>query len=80
MWYDFKKEGIEMLLIVGIISLALCALSLAFSALNRHGYYHLLDGTSELYTRLHRRMTIFFVIGIVLALIGAICLILHYVI
>ena len=68
-----------MLLIIGIISLIVCALSLAFSALNRHGYYHLLDGTSDLYTRLRRRMIIFFVIGSALALIGAICLILYYI-
>lgn len=60
----------RLLFIVGIISLIVCALSLLFSALNCFGYYHVLDGSAELYIRLHRRMLLFFVIGIVLAVIG----------
>lgn len=65
----------ELLLIVGIISIIACVLSLLYAALNRHGYYHLLDGEGDMYTRLHRRMIVFFVVGIVLAVIGVVCII-----
>ena len=60
----------RLLLIVGMISLIACTLSLLFSALNWFGYYHVHDGTAELLNRLNQRMMIFFVIGIVLAVIG----------
>lgn len=59
-------------LIVGIISLIACALSLLFSAFNWFAYRHVLDGTAALFNRLRRRVIIFFVIGIVLALIGVV--------
>jgi len=65
----------RLLLIVGMISLIACVLSLLFSAFNRFGYYHMLDGSSDLYVRLHWRMVIFFVVGIVFAVIGTACLI-----
>lgn len=68
----------KLLLIVGIISIIVCILSLLFAALSWFGYYHLLDGSAELYTRLHRRMIVFSVIGIVLAVIGTICLIIRF--
>ena len=67
----------RLLLIVGIISLIACALALLFSAFNWFGYYHVLDGTAELYIRLHQRMIVFFVIGIVLAVIGTVSLIIR---
>ncbi len=67
----------ELLLIVGIISVIVSVLSLLYSALNRHGYYNLLDGEGDIYTRLHRRMIVFFVIGIVLAVIGIVCVIIY---
>lgn len=60
----------EILLIVGIVSIILCVLSLLFAGLNWFGYYNLLDGTSEQYTRLRSRKIIFLIIGIVLAVIG----------
>ena len=65
----------EILLIVGIVSIILCVLSLLFAGLNWFGYYNLLDGTSEQYTRLRSRKIIFLIIGIVLAVIGIVCLI-----
>lgn len=65
------------MLIVGIISVIVSVLSLLYSALNRHGYYNLLDGEGDIYTRLHRRMIVFFVIGIVLAVIGIVCVIIY---
>ena len=69
----------ELLLIVGVISVIVSVLSLLYSALNRHGYYNLLDGEGDIYTRLRRRMIIFFVIGIVLAVIGIVCVIIYFV-
>jgi len=67
----------NLLLIFGIMSMIVCVLSLLFAALNLFGYYHVLDGTAELYIRLHQRMIIFLVIGIVLALIGIVCFIIR---
>lgn len=61
----------KLLLIAGTASLIACALSLMLSALSWHGYYHLFDGSADLYIRLHRRMITCFVMAIVLAVIGA---------
>ena len=63
------------MLIAGIVIIAAGAAALLFSALQRYGYYHLLDGEADTYVRLHRRMIIFSIIGIALAVIGAGCLI-----
>ena len=65
----------KMLLIVGIILIIACLLSLLYAALNLFGYYHVLDGSGELYSRLHQRMIIFGLIGIVLAVLGTLCFI-----
>ena len=62
------------LLIAGIVTIIAGVIALLFSTLQRHGYYHLLDGDADLYIRLHWGMTISFVIGIVLVAIGAGCL------
>ena len=67
----------RLLLIIGIISLTACVLSLLFSGLSWFGYYHVLDGSADLYISLHQRMIIFFVIGIVLAAIGTASLIIR---
>lgn len=68
----------KLLLIAGIIVLIACALSLAFAMLNLFGYYHVLDGSPELYNRLHQRMIVFFIVGAVLAAVGTVCIILHF--
>lgn len=64
----------KLLLIVGVISIIACVLSLLFAALNLYGYYHVLDGDSDLFIRMEQRMVVSFVIGIVLALVSAVCL------
>lgn len=66
------------LLILGIISLIIGVLSLLFSVLNWFGYYNLLDGSSELYSRLHLRMIVFLVIGLVLSVIGTVSFIIRH--
>ena len=68
----------NILLIVGIVIIILCVLSLLFALLNMHGYYNLHDGSAELYHRLHQRMIIYFVVGIVLGVIGTVCIMLRF--
>jgi hypothetical protein len=65
------------LLIVGIVCIVACALALLYSAFNHYAHRHVLDGSAELYQRLQRRARIFFISGIVLALLGAACLIIR---
>lgn len=66
-----------LLLIIGIISMIAGVLSLLFAILSRHGYYNLLDGEGDIYTRLRRRMIVFLVVGIILAVIGTVCIIFY---
>ena len=63
------------LFILGIISFVACVLSLSFAVLNLYGYYHVMDGSAELYSRLYQRMTMGFVGGALLAVAGALCMI-----
>ena len=65
----------KLLLIIGVVVIIAGVIALLFSALQRYGYYHLLDGDADLYIRLHRGMIVSFVIGIVLVAMGAVCLI-----
>ena len=67
----------NLMLIVGIVCLAACLLSLLFAVFSRFGYYHLLDGSSDLYASLHRRMIVGFAAAGVLAVIGAVCLVIY---
>lgn len=68
----------KFLLIAGILLLIACVLALAFAALQFMAYRHALDGSPAFYDRLHLRMWIFFAIGIVLAILGAVCMVLHF--
>lgn len=67
----------KLLLVAGIVLFAACAASLLYAVLNLFGYYHVLDGSAELYSLLHRRMIAFFAAAAVLAAAGAACLILR---
>lgn len=67
----------KMLLIIGILSLIACVLSLLVAALSLFGYFNVLDGSPELYSRLNRRTLLFGVIGIVFAVIGIVCFIIR---
>lgn len=67
----------KLLLILGVVIIIAGVIALLFSALQRFGYYHLLDGDAGMYIGLHWRMIIFFVIGIVLVVIGTVCLIIR---
>ena len=63
------------LLITGIVVMIACVLSLLFAALNLFGYYHTQDGSAELYARMHRRATVFFIVGAALAVVAVVFLI-----
>lgn len=65
----------KLLLIVGIVMLIACVLALIIAVWNRFAYYHVLDGSAALYDRLRLRMTVSFIVGGVLAAVGAVCLI-----
>ena len=67
----------KLLLAAGIICIIICILSLSFAALNLYGYYHLLDGSADLYISMHHRMKLFSAIGIALAAAGTACLIIR---
>ena len=67
----------KFLLIIGIVSIFVCILFLLFAALSLFGYNSVLDGSSELYSKLHHRMIVFSVSGAVLAVIGIACLIIR---
>ncbi len=67
----------KILLIFGIVLIVACVLSLLFAGLNLYGYYNILDGSPDLYRNMHRKMIIFSVIGIVLAVVGTVCLIIR---
>ena len=60
----------KLLFIVGFIGLITGALSLLLSVFFRHGYYNVLDGSGDLYASLHQRMIVFFVVGVILAVVG----------
>ena len=75
-----RKEGHnmkKMLLIFGIVSIVACIVFLLLFALYMHGYYNIFDGSPELYDRLHRKMIIYLVIGIVFLVIGTVSLIIR---
>ena len=65
----------KLLLIAGVVLIIVCVLSLLYSFLNLFGYYNVLDGSPELYTKMHSRMIVFFAVGIVLALLGTACIV-----
>ena len=67
----------KLLLIIGIVIIIACALSLLFALLNMHAYHNLRDGSAEHYHRLHQRMIVNFIVGIVLAVIGTACIIFY---
>ena len=67
----------KLLLIVGVILLLAGAISLLFAALNLFGYYRVLDGSHALYSRLHQRAILFFVIGGILAAMGIVSIVLR---
>ena len=50
---------------------------LALAGAGMFGYYHLLDGSADLYVSMHQRMKLFSAIGIALAAAGTACLVIR---
>lgn len=67
----------KILLIAGIIVFVACAIAFLAAIFFNYSYMHVLDGSTELYARLHSRAVISLVIGIVLAVIGIVCFIIR---
>ena len=67
----------KLLLIIGILVLIACITFLLLAALKLSAYHNLLDGTPEHYQSLHNASIANFVVGLVLAVIGAACLIIR---
>ena len=67
----------KVMLIGGIVLIVAGVISLLLGVFFRHEYYNVLDGSSELYARLHNRMIVFFIIGAVLAVAGTLCAVFH---
>ena len=63
------------MLIIGIILIAAAVFSLLFAAFLRHAYFNTMDASPEHYARMRGRMTTFFITGLILAVLGAACLI-----
>lgn len=67
----------KLLLILGILNMIAGGFAFLFAAFNLFSYHHVMDGTAELFMRLQQRMNISFAVGIIFAVIGIVCLILH---
>lgn len=65
----------KFLLIAGIIIIVACVIALLLGALFLSGYHNVLDGSAELYAKLHKRAIMFFVISGILAVAAAACFI-----
>ena len=62
----------KVLLIAGIIVFVACAIAFIAAIFFNYMYMHVLDGSTELYARLHSRAIISLIVGIVLAVIGTV--------
>jgi len=67
----------KLLIVVGIVCIVLFVLALLFAVINWMGYYHLQDGSADLYARLHHRMILSFVFSAVFAVVGVVCFIIR---
>ena len=65
----------KVLLIAGIIVFVACAIAFLAAIFFNYAYMHVLDGSTELYARLHSRAVIALVVGIALAVVGIVCFI-----
>ena len=85
LWYnsiyinpDLRSETMKkLLLIVAVICIISCILSSLFAVFSMMGYFHLHDGSAELYARLHNRMYLGFIAAIIFAISAIICLVIR---
>lgn len=62
----------KVLLIAAIIVFVACVIAFIAAIFFNYMYMHVLDGSTELYARLHSRAIISLIVGIVLAVIGTV--------
>ena len=62
----------KVLLIAAIIVFVACVIAFIAAIFFNYMYMHVLDGSTELYARLHSRAIISLIAGIVLAVIGTV--------
>lgn|GEM_PF-1801539 len=67
----------KVLFILGIVCIVIAVIALLYAALQRFGYYHVLDGDSDMYARMHLHMMVSFVIGIVFAIAAVVCFVIR---
>ena len=67
----------KVLFILGIVCIVIAVIALLYAALQRFGYYHVLDGDSDMYARMHLHMIVSFVIGIVFAIAAVVCFVIR---
>ena len=63
------------LLIIGVVFIIVAALAVLYGLFNMYAYHHVLDGSNDLYQRLHSRMITCYIVSAVLGIIGLICII-----
>lgn len=68
----------KLLMTAGILLLIACVLFICIAVLHLLGYRHALDGSPVFYDRMHRRAILFSVIAAVLAVGGAVCVLLYF--
>ncbi|MBQ7523765.1 MAG: hypothetical protein IJT07_04530 [Oscillospiraceae bacterium] len=67
----------KVLLIVGITAFVVCGVLLLLAAFNLLSFRTVMDGSADLYQKLQSRATRNLILGIVFAVIGAVCIILR---
>ena len=67
----------KVLLILGIVSIVISVIALLYAALQRFAYYHTLDGSSDMYVRMHSHMIISFIICIIFAIAAIACFVIR---
>ena len=67
----------KLFLILAIVLLLACVFSLLVAAFSLFGYYHVLDGSPQLYDKLQHRAVRCFILGAVFAVITVVCFVLR---
>ena len=63
----------KVLFILSIICIVISVIALLYAALMHFAYYHTLDGSSDMYVRMHTHMIVSFVIFIVFGIAAIAC-------
>ena len=67
----------KVLFILGIVCIVISVIALLYAALQRFAYYHTLDGSSDMYARMHLHMIVSFIICIIFAIAAIACFVIR---